>query len=244
MNEFARLGFNYGSFYYAYILRWQLLGQSITGNYSNIRLQASIYVGANYIDWTWGNGSLHDASFNLASRYGKGETVVYTRDITVNHDANGNASIYVSGSINSSFLMNGSCGGTINLPRIDRTAPTISLSISEIKENSISFRYSANSVCDSIQARLNNGNWFSLNSSPTILNDLDEETVYTLQVRAKRQSNQVWGYSSTLSFKTLAGTFAWISKNGSSFKATEVHLVTSTSIIKLSKNAYRTLKGD
>jgi len=244
MNEFGRIGFNYGSFYYAYILRWQLLGQSITGNYSNIRLQASVYVGANYIDWTWGNGSLHGFSFNLSSRYGKGESIVCTRDITVNHDANGNASIYVSGSINSSFLMNGSCGGTINLPKIDRTAPAVSLAISEIKENSISFRYSVNLVCDIIQAKLNNGNWFSLNSSPTVLNDLSEETVYTLQIRAKRQNNQVWGYSSALSFKTLAGTFAWISKNGSSFKGVEVYLVTSLSTIKLSKKSYKTLKGD
>lgn len=241
MNEFARIGFNYGSFYYAYILRWQLLSQNKTGNSSKIRLQAAVYVGANYIDWTWGNGSLHGASFNLASRYNKGETVVSTRDITVNHDSNGNASIYVSGSISSSFLMNGSCGGTINLPKIDRSAPTISLSISEIKENSISLKYAVNVTCDSIQARLNGGSWFSIGSSPANINNLTEETTYSIQVRAKKTSNQVWGSSSTISFKTLAGTFVFVSKNGASFKAAEAYLISNNLKVKLSKDQYKVL---
>lgn len=243
MNEFARIGFNSGSFYFAYILRWKLLDQSITGNYSKVKLQASIYVGANYINWTWGKGNLHGSEFNLASKYSKGETVVASKDITVKHDANGNASIYISGSISSSYVMNGSCGGTISLPKIDRSAPNISLSIPEIKENSITIRYAVNVACDSVQARLNSGTWFSIEASPTIINDLSEETTYSIQLRAKKTSNQVWGNSSSISFKTLAGTFAFISKNGSSFKAAETYIIENDLKIKLSKDQYKSLIG-
>ena len=244
MNEFARVGFNYGSFYYAYILKWQLLRTDKINNYSVIRIQASIYVDANYISWTRGNASLNNISFGLANTYNRGETVVNTQDITVYHDANGNASIYISGSINTTYIMNGTCGGTIWLQPIDRTGPTINLSNASVSENGATFNYSTNSGLDSLQESLNNGNWQSISmNNPIKLTDLKDDTAYTYRIRGKKASNQVWGYSNTISFKTIAGTFVMVSRNNQSFIDAEVYVVDKNGCSKISKDQYEILVG-
>lgn len=247
MNEFARVGFNYGSFYYAYILKWQLLGQNQVDGSSSIRIQASIYVeGANNISWSRGSASLNNVSFSLANSYPRGETVVNTQDIAVQHDSSGQASIYISGSIDTTFVMSGSCGGTINgIPSIDRSAPSLNLSISSILENSASFSYSANSNIDSLQGRLNNSGWQNLSlSNPITITGLIDDSNYTYQVRGKKASNQVWGASNTVSFKTMAGTFAMSSIDGASFVDAEVYVVTGEMVEKISKDQYIILVGD
>lgn len=245
MNEFARVGFNYGSFYYAYILKWQLLNQDKINNRSTIRVQASIYVDANNISWSSGSASLYNTSFGLANTYYRGETVVNTQDITVNHDSNGNASIYIGGSINTTFVMSGNCGGTINLPQIDRNAPSVSLSIKNIEEETATFNYSTNSTIDSLQGRLNGGNWQNISmSNPITLSGLEDDTNYTYQIRGKKTSNQMWGSSNTISFKTVAGIFAMVSINGEAFKDAEVYIVTESGVEKISKDQYEIIEGD
>ena len=245
MNEFARAGFNYGSFYYAYILKWQLLSQDQINNRSTIRVQASIYVGANNISWSSGSASLYNTSFGLANTYYRGETVVNSQDITVYHDSNGDASIYVGGSINTSFVMSGNCGGTIYLPKIDRNAPSISLSIKSIAEETATFNYSTNSTLDSLQGRLNSGNWQNISmNNPITLSNLSDDTNYTYQIRGKKASNQIWGSSNTISFKTVAGTFAMVSVNGATFKDAEIYIVTENSVEKISKDQYEIIEGD
>ena len=245
MNEFARVGFNYGSFYYAYILRWQLLSQNQINNSSNIRVQASIYVGANNISWSRGSAALNNSSFGLANTYYRGETVVNTQDITVWHDSSGNASIYIGGSISTTFVMNGSCGGTIYLPQLDRNAPSISLSSKNIGEESATFNYTTNSTLDSLQGKVNNGSWQSISmSNPISLFNLTDDTNYTYQLRGKKASNQMWGYSNIISFKTVAGTFAMVSVNGQTFKDAEVYTVTKTGVEKIAKDQYKIIEGD
>ena len=245
MNEFARVGFNYGSFYYAYILRWQLLSQNQIANTSTIKLQASIYVGANNISWSRGSASLHTSSFTLANTYYRGETVVHTTDVVIPHDASGNGSIYIAGSINTSFLMSGNCGGTINLPRIDRNAPSISISSKTVGEQLATFNYSTNSTLDSLQGRLNNGSWQNISmSNPITLSNLEDDTDYTYQIRGKKASNQIWGNSNTISFKTVAGTFAMVSINRETFKDAEVYIVTGNNVEKISKDRYGIIDGE
>ena len=245
MNEFARVGFNYGSFYYAYILRWQLLSQNQISNISIARLQASIYVGANSISWSNGTASLHTNSFGLANTYYRGETVVNTIDIPIQHDVNGNASIYVAGSINTTFVMSGNCGGTITLPKIDRNSPSISLSTKSVTEETATFNYSTNSTLDSLQGRLNSGNWQNISmNNPITLSNLSDDTNYTYQIRGKKASNQIWGSSNTISFKTIAGTFAMVSVNGATFKDAETYIVTENSVEKISRDQSEIIEGD
>ena len=245
MNEFARVGFNYSSFYYAYILRWQLLSQDQINNRSTIRVQASIYVGTSYISWTRGSASLYNSSFDLSNTYYQGETIVNTQDITVQHDSNGNASIYIGGSINTTFVMSGNCGGTITLPQIHTNAPSISLSNKTVAEESATFNYSTNSTLDSLQGRLNGGSWQKIAmTNPITLSNLTDDTNYTYQIRGKKASNQIWGSSNTISFKTVAGTFAMVSVNGEPFKDAEVYIVTENSVEKVSKEQYKIIEGD
>lgn len=244
MNEFARAGFNSGSFYYAYILKWQLIRRDVVNNYSVIRIQASIYTDAGYISWTRGSASLYNSSFGLSNTYYRGETVVNTQDITVYHDSNGKGSIYISGSIDTTYIMNGSCGGTITLQDIDRSAPSISLSNKEVTENSASFNYSSNSNLDMLQGSLDGASWQSISmNNPIVLSNLDDDTTYSYRVRGRKSSNQIWGYSSTISFKTIAGTFALVSLNGARFIDAEVYIIDSSGVQKISKDQYEIISG-
>ena len=108
---------SYGT--YHYILSYDLLSQSIGGNYSTIRVYGRIQLPV-YISWSRGSASINGVSFGLGTYYSAGTHNIGSTDITVYHDNAGNGSVYVSGSISSSYLMNGSCGGTIYLPQIAR----------------------------------------------------------------------------------------------------------------------------
>lgn len=244
MKEFARYTASSGSFRYHYILKWELVKQYIQNNYSRIRLQASILVeGANNISWSRGNATLHSNSFGLATSYSRGETVVYSTEINVNHDSQGKGSITVSGSISTTFLMNGSCQGTITLPDIDRSEPIVKLSLNEATENGATFKWEANTAVGSLQGRLNGGAWQSISGSPFKISNLKEDTEYTYQIRAQKTSNNVYGQSNTVSFKTLAGTFAEVSINGLSFNKADVYIITSTSTKKITKDEYQIIVG-
>lgn len=118
MQEFARLNFSAGS----YRLLWELVSQDKSENSSTIRLQAVITVTNNYISWDRGNARIYDDSFGLSRTYYRGDNVV--RDITrkIWHDANGKKTVYIDGSIDTTFMFNGTCGGNITLPDIPRNA--------------------------------------------------------------------------------------------------------------------------
>ena len=118
MQEFARLNFSAGS----YRLLWELVSQNIAGNYSTIRLQAVITVTNNYISWDRGNARIYDDSFGLANTYYRGDTVVREITRTIQHDSNGKKTVYIDGSIDTTFMFDGTCGGNITLPDIPRSA--------------------------------------------------------------------------------------------------------------------------
>lgn len=244
MQEFARYTASSGSFRYHYILKWELVKQYTQNNYSRIKLQASILVeGANNISWSRGSATLHSNSFGLANTYYRGETVVYSTEINVNHNAQGKGSITVSGSISTTFLMNGSCQGTITLPDIDRSSPTVKLTLNEVSENGASFKWEANTAVGALQGRLNGGAWQGISGSPFKISNLQEDTEYTYQIRAQKTSNNVYGQSNVVTFKTLPGTFAEVSINGLPFKKSDVYMITSATTKKLTKDEYQIIVG-
>lgn len=117
--EFARWSTSnqYGT--YSYVLSYDLLSQSIANNTSTIRVYGTINLPV-YISWSRGSININGVSFGLGTYYSAGSYTIGYTDITVYHDNAGNGSVYVSGSISTSYLMNGSCGGTIYLPQIAR----------------------------------------------------------------------------------------------------------------------------
>ena len=81
-------------------------------------------------------------------------------------------------------------------------------------------------------------------NNPITLSNLSDDTNYTYQIRGKKASNQIWGSSNTISFKTVAGTFAMVSVNGATFKDAEIYIVTENSVEKISKDQYEIIEGD
>ena len=108
---------SYGTYYY--ILSYDLLSQSTANNTSTIRIYGRLSLPV-YISWSRGSATVHTSSFGLNSYYSAGDHQIGYVDTTVAHNNDGTGSVYISGSISTSYLMNGSCGGTITLPTIAR----------------------------------------------------------------------------------------------------------------------------
>ena len=108
---------SYGT--YQYILSYDLLSQSIGSNTSTIRVYGRLQLPV-YISWSRGSVDINGVSFGLGTYYSAGTHNIGSTDITVYHNNDGTGSVYVGGSISTSYLMNGSCGGTIYLPQIAR----------------------------------------------------------------------------------------------------------------------------
>ena len=123
---------SYGT--YSYILSYDIVSQSTTSNTSTIRVYGRIELPV-YISWSRGTASVHTSSFGLSTYYSAGSHQIGSVDVTVAHNNDGTGSVYIGGSISTSYLMNGSCGGTITLPTIARNAVTNSVTGSDIEGN-------------------------------------------------------------------------------------------------------------
>lgn len=98
---------------------------------------------------------------------------------------------------------------TIALTSIDRAAPTVSVATSNITINSFKISATTNSACDIWDYSIDGGkNWKNFSktsgtSAAVTVSDLTVNTSYSLQVRARRTYNQVYGTSAAKAVKTL-----------------------------------------
>ena len=106
--------------YANYQLAYDLLSQNVAGNYSVVRLYGILNV-QGYISWSSGSASVHTESQGIGTYYGAGSHIVIQRDFYWGHDANGNFSVWIGASINTTYK-SGSTGGVITLPSIPRAA--------------------------------------------------------------------------------------------------------------------------
>jgi hypothetical protein len=101
---------------------------------------------------------------------------------------------------------------TVLLPTIDRTAPTITLETSSVTASSVNIAAIANVTSDIWDYSIDNGStWTRLSttagkSASKKITGLSPNTTYKIKVRARRQSNQVYGASSAKSVTTLGNT--------------------------------------
>ncbi len=215
MREFARVSFSDRNGTYHYILCWELIRQDTAGNYSEVKLQAIIQVNGvsnNYIMFDRGNATLNAVGFNLRTtpnRYSYGNTVVYEYNVIINHDSNGNASVVVGGTINTSYLMNGSCSGTITLPQISKPqvqpAKITSFYISNLKTDMVETIWKTDELIEQVQYSLNGESWKNTGGAGTwafVTLPLKSGTSYNLKIRVKRLGTNLWTTSSTLYFTT------------------------------------------
>lgn len=134
--------------------------------------------------------------------------------MTVSHGSNGakSVSLYIEGyAVTYSTL---SKSGTLTLTTIDRTAPTVTNgTITDITKEGFTIHATSNVNCDVWQYSLNNGSsWtqFSTTNTTSVsyaITGLSMNTNYTVQVRARKNSNYVYGTSGSQSAKTLGYSF-------------------------------------
>ena len=148
--------------------------------------------------------------------------------------------VYVFGSLD--------YGGTMTLTNIDRTAPTVSCSVSGITASGFKITANSSATADIWQYSLNGGSsWTQFSttagtSANITLSSLSANTSYSVKTRARKKSNQVYGTSGTVSAKTLGGAIL-NSCNTVTADAATVSLTLNATVYNASYSNYVTIKN-
>ncbi len=206
---------NYGSAswttdLYIYV---KVISQNVIANTSTIAL--GMYVYSRYeIAWsdfgTNGTSYIGTATSGAncftftAGQSGSGtKWLIENKQVTVTHNSNGTLTlpIYWHWGVNSSWGQYAGPSGSYNvtLPALDRSAPTVSCSVSGITANGSTISASSSATSDIWQYSLNGGtSWTQFSttagtSASVTLSSLSPNTTYSVRVRArKRHQPGVW----------------------------------------------------
>lgn len=207
---------------------------SYEGRYLQLTITESVNVAANTSTLTWTlqsvGGSVNyysiaetTVTINGTTVYNKGATAWDTKvfpaakgstsgTITVAHGSDGKKSISVGFSTRVRYSSAQEYGGSMTLANIDRAAPTVSLTTSSITASGVTIKATASTTCDRFDYSTNGGSsWtnFSTTSGTTAsktITGLTPNTTYSIKVRARKKTNQVYGTSAAASVKTLGGS--------------------------------------
>ena len=203
----------------------KLVSQNPAANTSTIALGMYVYSKYN-IDWTdWSNSGQSyvgiatsgTGCFNFTcGQSGSGtKWLTENNQVTVTHNADGTLTlpIYWHWGVYSSWGQYYAPAGSKNvtLTAIDRTAPTVTFSTSAITANGFTISASSSATADLWQYSTNNGSsWTQLSttegtSASKAITGLSPNTTYTVKVRARKKTNQIYGTSSAITVKTLGG---------------------------------------
>lgn len=199
--------------------------QSITGNYSDVTLNVylkyyTLNVGSrsdstvsiNGVSETYTAAAINDstADYDL--------TLLKTYTVRVAHNTDGtktgvalSASWRFSGTYSGTSIGTITASTTVDLNAIDRTAPTVSCSVGTITANGFKISATSSATADIWQYSTNGGtSWTQFSttagtSASVTLSSLSPNTTYSVKVRARKKTNQVYGTSSAVSAKTLGG---------------------------------------
>lgn len=200
--------------------------QSVTGNYTDVTLNVylqfyTLQVGARADSIISINGESETytaPAINDTSSTSWHMVHLKSKTVRVYHNSNGtktgvalSASWRFSGTYSGVSIGTITASATVDLNTIDRNAPTVSFSTSNITANGFKISASSSASADLWQYSLNGGaTWttFSSNASTSAsaaLSSLSPNTSYTVKVRARRQYNHVYGTSGSATVKTLGG---------------------------------------
>ena len=200
--------------------------QSVIGNYSDVTLNVylkyyTLSVGSRSDSTVSINGvsETYTAAAISDSAAGYDTTLLKTYTVRVAHGSDGkktgvalSASWRFSGTYSGVSIGTITASTTIDLDALDRTAPTVSCSVSNITANGFKISATSSATADIWQYSTNGGtNWTQFSttagtSANTTLSSLTPNTTYSVKVRARKKSNQVYGSSSAVSAKTLGGS--------------------------------------
>ncbi len=199
--------------------------QSVTGNYTNVTLSVylkyySIGVGERADSTIAINGTSETYTVPAISDYTSGYKLklLKTKTVKVTHNTNGtktgvplSASWRFSGTYSGVSIGTITASTSVDLDSIDRTAPTVSFSSSNVTAAGFKISATSSATADIWQYSTDNGStWTQFSttagtSASTTISNLSPNTTYNVKVRARKKSNQVYGTSSASSIKTLGG---------------------------------------
>ena len=200
--------------------------QSVTGNYSDVTLNVYLHyytievgersdstIAINGTSETYTAAAIKDFTSGYKNKLLKSKTV------RVNHTSTGtatniplSASWRFSGTYSGTYVGTITASTTVNLDSIDRTAPTVSFSTSSITASGFKISATSSATSDIWQYSTNGGSsWTQFSttagtSASVTLSSLSPNTTYSVKVRARKKSNQVYGTSSAVSVTTLGGS--------------------------------------
>ena len=236
--------------------------QSITGNYTDVTLKVylsyyTLDVGARSDSTISINGVSETYTVPAIEDYSSGwkKKLLKTKTVRVNHNANGtksgvalSASWRFSGTYSGVSIGTITASTTVTLNSIDRTAPTVSCSVSSITANGFTISASSSATSDIWQYSLNGGSsWTQFSttagtSASVTLSSLSPNTTYSVRVRARKRTNQVYGTSSTVSAKTLGGAVI-LSCGNFAADASTVNLSLRVTVYNAAYTNYITIKN-
>lgn len=236
--------------------------QSITGNYTDVILKVylsyyTLEVGARSDSTISINGVSETYTVPAIEDYSSGwkKKLLKTKTVRVNHNANGtksgvalSASWRFSGTYSGVSIGTITASTTVTLNSIDRTAPTVSCSVSNITANGFTISASSSATSDIWQYSLNGGSsWTQFSttagtSASITLSSLSPNTTYSVRVRARKRTNQVYGTSSTVSAKTLGGAVI-LSCGNFAADASTVNLSLRVTVYNAAYTNYITIKN-
>lgn len=199
--------------------------QSVTGNYSDVTLNVylkyyTLNVGSRSDSTVSINGvaEIYTAPAINDSSADYDLTLLKTYTVRVNHNSNGTKtgvalSAYwrFSGTYSGTSITSITASTTIDLDAIDRTAPTVTCSISNITANGFKISATSSATADQWFYSLDDGGSSTLFSSTagtsasTTVTGLSPNTTYYVRAMVRKKSNQVYGETSSVTVKTLGG---------------------------------------
>ena len=236
--------------------------QSVTGNYTDVTLKVylsyyTLEVGARSDSTISINGVSETYTAPAIDDYSSGwkKKLLKTKTVRVSHNADGTKSgVALSASWRFSGTYSGVSVGTITasttvtLNSVDRSAPTVSCSVSGITANGFKISASSSAAADIWQYSLNGGStWTQFSSTAgtsasVTLSTLSPNTTYSVRVRARKRTNQVYGTSGTVSAKTLGGAVI-LSCGSFSADAATISLSLRVTVYNAAYTNYITIKN-
>lgn len=236
--------------------------QSVTSNYTDVTLKVylsyyTLEVGARSDSTISVNGVSETYTAPAINDYSSGwkKKLLKTKTVRVSHNADGTKSGVV---LSASWRFSGTYSGvsigtitastTVTLNSIDRTAPTVSCSVSNITANGFTISASSSATSDIWQYSLNGGStWTQFSatagtSATVTLSSLSPNTTYSVRVRARKRTNQVYGTSGTVSAKTLGGAVL-LSCGSFSADAASISLSLRVTVYNAAYTNYITIKN-
>lgn len=244
---------------YVYV---KIVSQNAAANTSTIALGMYVYSKYN-IDWgDWSNGGQSyvgtATSGSNCFTFTEGQTgsgtkwLIENKQVTVTHNANGTLTlpIYWHWGVYSTWgqYLAPSGSKNVTLTAIDRTAPTVSFTTSNITANGVTISASSSATADIWQYSIDNGStWTQLSttagtSASKAITGLSPNTTYQVKVRARKQTNQIYGTSAAVSVKTLGGAIV-NSANQVTADAATVSIKLNVTVYDASYNYTLTLKN-